>query len=64
MLHQRDLEPYVGNLRAWESTAETVNDAEMMAQMLAPIDSGRLAELYPPEPDDDPGTDEDASTAA
>jgi hypothetical protein len=63
-VHEGDLEPYVGNLRAWESTAETVNDVEMMAQMLAPIDSDRLAELYPPEPDGDQEADEDVSTTA
>ena len=63
-VQQGDLEPHLGNLRAWESTAETVNDVEMMAQMLAPIDSDRLAELYPPELEDDRESDEDASPAA
>jgi hypothetical protein len=63
-VHQGDLEPHLGNLRAWESTAETVNDVEMMAQMLAPIDSDRLAELYPPELEDDREADEEASPAA
>jgi hypothetical protein len=63
-VHHSDIEPFLGNLRAWESTAETVNDAEMMTQMMEPIDSTRIAELFPPEVSGDSEVEEDATAAA
>ncbi len=42
------LESFAGNLRAWESTAETYDNDEMLAAMLTPFDGASLVEVSPP----------------
>lgn len=43
------LENLRGNLRAWRSTVEIYEDREALAEMTAPIDHGKLAEVFPPK---------------
>lgn len=47
-VRRRDLEGFLGNLRAWESSAETYDDKAMLAQMNTPLDPSRLVELDAP----------------
>lgn len=47
-VRRRDLEGFVGNLRAWESSAETYGDQRMLAQMNMPLDPAKFVELSPP----------------
>jgi hypothetical protein len=47
-VQRRDLEGFLGNLRAWESSAETYDDEAMLAQMNAPLDPAKFIELSPP----------------
>lgn len=42
------LEQLEGNLRAWESTAGIYGQPDVMRALRAPIDPGRLAEVFPP----------------
>jgi hypothetical protein len=43
-----DIGVFDGNIRAWQSTAETYSDPEMLAAMHAPVDLDDLVELLPP----------------
>ncbi len=47
-VHRGSLEAFVGNLRAWESTAETYDNPEMLAAMTTPFDGSALVEVQPP----------------
>jgi hypothetical protein len=47
-VRRRDLEGFLGNLRAWESTAETYGDEAMLAQMNEPLDPSKYVALRPP----------------
>jgi hypothetical protein len=47
-VRRRDLEGWLGNLRAWESSAETYDDRRMLAQMSVKLDPAKLVELSPP----------------
>ncbi len=42
------LEQLEGNLRAWESTAGMYGQPDVMRALRAPVDPGRLAEVFPP----------------
>jgi hypothetical protein len=42
-VRRRDLEGFLGNLRAWESSAETYDDEAMLAQMNEPLDPAAIA---------------------
>lgn len=47
-VRRRDLTGFLGNLRAWESSAETYNDEPMLAQMNEPVDSDEIVEVGRP----------------
>jgi hypothetical protein len=47
-VRRRDLDGFLGNLRAWESSAETYGDEAMLAQMNVPLDPAKFVELSPP----------------
>jgi hypothetical protein len=47
-VRRRDLNGFLGNLRAWESSAETYDDDAMLALMNAPLDPAKFVELSPP----------------
>lgn len=48
-VRRRDLDGFLGNLRAWESSAETYDDEGMLAQMNEPLDPAKFVALAPPE---------------
>lgn len=47
-VRRRDLDGFLGNLRAWESSAETYDDEAMLAQMNEPLDPAAFLTLTPP----------------
>jgi hypothetical protein len=47
-VRRRDLDGFLGNLRAWESSAETASDEAMLAQMNEPLDPAKFVALTPP----------------
>jgi hypothetical protein len=47
-VRRRDLEGFAGNLRAWESSAETYGDERMLRQMNVRLDPAKFVELAPP----------------
>lgn len=47
-VRRRDLDGFLGNLRAWESSAETYDDEQMLAYMNEPLDPARFVEISPP----------------
>lgn len=47
-VRRRDLEGFLGNLRAWESSAETYDDREMLAQMNDADDRSGAVEVIRP----------------
>lgn len=44
-VRRRDLDGFLGNLRAWESSAETYDDEALLAQMNEPLDPAKFVEL-------------------
>lgn len=48
-VRRRDLTGFLGNLRAWESSAETYGDQAMLAQMNEPLNPARFIEVSRPE---------------
>lgn len=47
-VRRKDLAVFAGNLRAWESTAETYEDDDMLAAMTVALDGLGLVEVSPP----------------
>ena len=47
-VRRRDLGGWLGNLRAWQSSAETYGDERMFAQMNVKLDPAKLVELSAP----------------
>lgn len=47
-VRRRDLDGFLGNLRAWESSAETYDDEAMLAQMNERLDPAKFVELSAP----------------
>ena len=47
-VRRRDLEGFAGNLRAWESSAETYGDERMLRQMNMRLDPAKFIEVLPP----------------
>lgn len=45
----RNLDPFIGNLRAWESSAETYDDQVILDEMSEPLDPATFVEI--PHPD-------------
>jgi hypothetical protein len=44
-VRRRDLDGFLGNLRAWESSAETYDDEALLAQMNEPLDPAKFVEF-------------------
>lgn len=51
-LRRNTLDPYLGNVRAWESSAELLDDPDMAAALDIDIAAEQLVEIYAPSPDD------------
>lgn len=51
-LRRKSLDPYLGNLRAWESSAEMLDDEEMIAATSIELGDADLFEISPPSPDE------------
>jgi broad specificity phosphatase PhoE len=47
-VRRRDLEGWLGNLRAWQSSAETYDDERMLARMRVKLDPAKLVAISPP----------------
>lgn len=47
-VRRKDLTVFAGNLRAWESTAETYEDDDMLAATTAALDELELVQVAPP----------------
>lgn len=62
-LRRRGLDPYLGTIRAWESSAEMLDDAEMAAAMSVDLDAEQLIEIYPPAEDEVAAREEAAPSA-
>jgi hypothetical protein len=51
-LRRGSLDPYLGAIRAWESSTELLDDAEMVAALNVDLAGERLVEIFPPSPEE------------
>ena len=47
-LRRGSLDPYLGVIRAWESSTEMLDDTEMAAAMSVDFDAEQISEIFPP----------------
>ena len=62
-LRRGTLDPYLGTLRAWQSSCEMLDDPEMAAAMSVDLDAEQLAEIFPPS-EEEVAAGEEAATRA